>query len=240
MVEQVPLLLADECPPIVDAVRRLRRYWHRRHPTLPSFTLGAASYLDIPESGLSGYLTSVVRTRSRLETAFADVYERVRTALATHLDCAAVRYHPQLAPPGFHIFEAHPDLASLVPKRHIDLQHRFFHWEDPEFDAPGHRRSFTLPIALPKQGAGLYVWPAGDSAASGATPATAEGFGPRLAQSGPRERREVVYTAGRLVIHSGDQPHQIKPAGPPGAPTEVRLTLQGHAIKEGDQWWLYW
>ena len=233
MLQRTPLLNPRECQQIVDSVRDLRRYWRARHPSIPSFTLGAASYLDIPESGLSGYLASTVRTRSRLMKHFTDLYERVRSALATHLGDAEVLYHPQLALPGFHIFESHPDIAMLRPKLHFDRQHLHFEWDDPEFDAPGHRRSFTVPLALPAAGSGLYVWPITfNDVGSMAESERAEGV-----QNAPDTF--VDYVPGELVIHSGDQLHQIA-AGQPGGADESRVTLQGHAIKDGDRWWLYW
>lgn len=229
---RVSLFDVDECADFAARVQRMRRLWSRRHPEAGSFTLGAASYLDVPETGMHGYLTATVRTRNRLASTFGDLYARVQAELTRHLGIP-IRYHPQLALPGFHIFETNAHTAALTPKIHFDLQHEYFDWADPEALADGRRLSFTVPIALPAAGGGLYVWPLTSQDLDGLDDAA------RKSRVVETEREVVEYRLGEMVAHSGDQLHQIVADRPAGV-TEVRLTFQGHAIQDGDQWWLYW
>ncbi|MEM7675368.1 MAG: hypothetical protein AAF449_05125 [Myxococcota bacterium] len=230
VLQRTRLLDPDECVQVRDDVLTFRRLWTRRHDELPSFTLGAASYLDVPEHGVVGYIARNVRTRQRLLKRFEDLYVRLQNILS-EITGAPTFVHPRLAPPGFHIFEAHPGIMGLNPKIHFDRQHFFFDWEDPNAFAPDHQLSFTAAIALPDAGAGLYMWPIRSADHTGEE----EERRARLAAS---ERVYEPYSLGQLVIHSGDHLHQIAPSEMIDA--EVRLTLQGHAQKEGDRWWLYW
>ncbi|MEL7369308.1 MAG: hypothetical protein AAFN74_10380 [Myxococcota bacterium] len=120
---------------------------------------------------------------------------------------------------------------GLNPKIHFDRQHLFFDWEDPDAAAPGHQLSFTAAISLPDAGAGMFMWPIRSADHSGDEAA-------RWARIESTERIYEAYEVGQLVIHSGDHLHQIAPSELQDS--EMRLTLQGHAQKEGDRWWLYW
>ena len=233
MLHREPLLTVEARQRTLAEVQRLRRFWRRRHPRLPSFTLGAASYLDVPESGLQGYFAATVRTRARLAQAFQALYEQVRSALANHVGGDAVAYHPTLAGPGFHIFEAHPDIGTLNPKLHFDLQHQHFDWADPAFDTPGRRLSFTVVIDLPASGGGLWIWPI---TRFDVDRLDADRQQALLERTAPER---VSYALGELIIHSGDHLHQID-RSEALRPGDGRVTLQGHGLKEGDRWWLYW
>ena len=231
MLYRAALFTSKACATIRDEVYALRRYWTRRQVDRPSFTLGAASYLDIPQGGIHAYRTTIVRTRRRLEATFAELYAQVRAGMSAHLETERVDYHPELALPGFHIFEAHPAFAR--PKIHFDLQHRYFEWTDPRFEQPSHRRTFTVAVALPHAGAGLNLWPL--SSEVGEAMAEAD----RVAWVAKTAPTYEAYQLGELVVHTGDQLHQIA-GSTASAPDDVRLTLQGHAQREDEQWWLYW
>ena len=47
------------------------------------------------------------------------------------------------------------------------------------------------------------------------------------------------YRIGGLVLHSGHKVHQIAPAND-GQRGDERITLQGHGIRCGGVWNLYW
>ena len=51
-----------------------------------------------------------------------------------------------------------------------------------------------------------------------------------------------VEEGRRLVLHSGHLVHQIAPTRglEAGNPADTRATLQGHAIRCGDTWSVYW
>lgn len=46
-LQNIALLSSAECDLVRLAVMALRPHWTHRHPTLPVYALGAASYLDV-------------------------------------------------------------------------------------------------------------------------------------------------------------------------------------------------
>jgi hypothetical protein len=231
MFARLPFLDGAGCARARAGVDALRRGWIPRHPHLPSFTLGAAAYLDA-HGGLGTYLVRAARGRRLMEPVFGELHAALAGALAAHLG-APVELTPDLGLPGFHLFLAHPRLAELEPSLHFDLQHLDLGWDAAAASRPGERLSFTVAIELPRRGAGLDLWdvtlddcPARDAAS--------------LAEAAARRpARRELYAPGELVLHDGDHLHRIA-ADLPLEPGERRLTLQGHGVRVGGRWVLYW
>jgi hypothetical protein len=211
----VRMLDAAACTRAHELVTSMRRYWTSRHETLPSFTLGAACYLDVPDHGFDEYYRRLVRGNLLLLRRFGWLYEQLRLTLERELG-ATVNFTSRYALPGFHLFEGHPELRRLEPKAHVDLQDRDLDWEDGGARLPDTRMSFTVPITVPACGAGLWIW-----------------------DERQKDRRYYAYTPGEMLLHSGDRVHQIANEHLP-EPGEVRLTMQGHGRKTNDVWVLYW
>jgi hypothetical protein len=142
-------------------------------------------------------------------------------------------YFPgRLALPGYQIFAASPIFAHPVCSVHVDLPYNDVEWPSDEIDTR-NPISFTVPIALPRSGAGLTVFDM-----------SIEEFGPlstteRTARLERRDRVHHAYEPGRIVIHSGHLVHQIAPFRTQD-PSEIRLTLQGHAVRGQNGWQVFW
>lgn len=224
-----PLLEVAECAEIWDTVRGLERYWIRRHPTAPSFTLGAACYLDANERGIGDYLQRAVRQNGLLRRRFTPLYERLRLALEAELGAPA-RYTDRYGLPGFHVFQSAAGSSELEPKLHFDLQDVDLDWADGTSRLPGARISFTVAIITPAAGAGLYLWDLQPG----------EDLGPPShEEAAEAKRRSIEYNVGELFIHTGDHLHMID-ADRAVMPGESRVTLQGHGRRTNGAWILYW
>ncbi|MBD2078601.1 hypothetical protein [Leptolyngbya sp. FACHB-17] len=223
----IPMLSESECQTIRSVIYELKQDWTRRNPFLPSYTLGAASYLDAAEN--EQYLQSAQRSNPLLSSRFAGLYQRLGTVLAQHLG-APINYNHSFALPGFHIYLSCVLFEFPIASIHIDLQYQQLQWdaEDTDFTNP---ISFTLPISLPQSGGGLNVWNVEQSEMPDSASLQ------QLIQS--REQRFYPYEIGSLVVHSGSTLHQAAP-GSNLKPDDDRITLQGHGLFSRGCWQLYW
>jgi hypothetical protein len=237
MFKQYQFLNSEECHRTADTVHALRPHWEQRHSEAPFYTLGAASYLDAadPAARKKCYYHKARRLNPVLEKNFAWLYARLSESLAEHLGgpCA---FESRAGRPGFHIFMPVPLFRQSVASIHVDLQYQLIDWRDhprPDFEKPV---SFTASVVLPRGGGGLHTWDIHYDKVRGL---------PReeiIKQINPAAPTMHRYTQGGMVIHSGHTVHQIAPMPEiePGNPLDARITLQGHAIRSGSTWWLYW
>lgn len=226
----ITLIDAEACARVHTGVEKLRRYWTPRHDELPSYTLGAAAYLDIPTAGHQQYFARATRSRRALHRDFGWLYDRLTAAIGDLFGAPAV-ISSAFAPPGFHIFEAHERLGELQPKLHFDLQHERLDWSRPPRDE--ERFSFTIPITIPEAGAGLRMWPILHEETLAQDDDALEAL---YAASAPEYH---AYTPGELFLHDGRHLHQIA-ADHPMRTGEVRMTFQGHGVFDDGAWQLYW
>lgn len=223
-----PLVDVDQAQALAQRVTELDRYWTRRDPEKPFFTFGAASYLDPPEAYAKGW----ARTNPVLAAEFAELYEILKAALEEILE-APVSLRSDAALPGFHAHGWCRLFEWQAGRVHTDRQYQRVPWDEadqPDFTRP---LSFTLPLRLPRGGAGLYTWPIHldeieDKPAAELRPLFRE-----------RPKELLGYRPGELVLHSGHQVHQIAPL-PKGEKDAWRITLQGHGIHCRDGWKIYW
>lgn len=229
MPDRISALTEAQCDEITAKVAELERFWVRRHPELPSFTLGGAAYLDVPEGGVPRYLVAKSRGNKILARHFGWLHELLAELMTELLD-GPVFITPRFALPGFHIYGHHPSLAELSPRVHWDLQDtRLPAWENEPRPA-GERCSFTLPISIPEGGAGVDIWDISSADVS---------YAEAVAQAQEEAPRYFAYTQGELFVHTGDLLHKIASVCLP-KPGELRLTLQGHGRKSDRGWELYW
>ena len=232
-VVHLPLLTADECDRVLEGVQAQRAAWIRRHPGLPFYTLGAASYLDAGPGRRDAYYARAAALNPLQEREFGWLYERLLEALGHHL-AAAVSFEPRAARPGFHVFLAHEGFRRPIGRIHFDLQYLGLEWADEkrmDFSCPV---SFTLAVRLPRSGAGLRTWDIDKAEYDAMTPAA------RAAIGRQRTHVRIPYRAGWMTCHSGMLLHQIAPAAPDLRPGDMRVTLQGHALPGRDGYRLYW
>jgi hypothetical protein len=230
-MESTPLLDAATCQSVVAAVLALRPAWVTRHPLAPFFTLGAASYLDASGPlGAAPYLEAANRLNPLLDAAFAPLFAAVVGALAKRLGVPVVLSDRQ-SRPGFHIFLGHPAFQDSVAQVHCDLQHELLNWG--EHPPASETLSFTLPVTMPPSGGGMDVWPITQAAWLALSPAE------RQASLKAQTPALVPYTAGTLVLHTGQLVHRISRTHS-FALDDQRITLQGHGIRLNGTWQLYW
>ncbi len=225
----IPILSEQECRPWLAEIDAQRANWVRRHPDTPFFTLGAASYLDA-RSGEGAYLARAEATNVLLAHRFADLYQRVRAALASRLDAAMLDL-PHAGLPGFHIFGSHPAFRHPTASVHFDLQYELVSWPEPLFR--DQVLSFTLPLAIPNGGGGLRYWDLTPDSLAKLSPAE------QKALIGDSPMHYLPYKVGTLVLHSGHLLHQIAPA-PELTTDDRRVTLQGHLGRTSQGYYWYW
>ena len=238
MLTSIPVLDDGECKDLCQSVAALRPFWVARTAEPAAFfTLGVACYQDLPPPvpGVRqrDYYREAPAYNALIGERFHWLLERVRGVLQATLG-AAVGFAPGLALPGFHIFEFGAIPRTDVASIHFDLQYQMIDWKDggaePDFDSP---ISFTLPIRLPRGGGGLYVWDlTWEEMARG---------GYRDVATAGLERHKTFhrYALGAMAVHSGHRLHQI--AGVADVqPGDQRITLQGHGIRRGAAWVVYW
>src|SRR5262245_20448322 len=232
ILANLDLLTEEECATVRSQVYEQSNHWIRRKRMLPFFSLGAASYLDASLENPFIYIELARSCNPHLAKPFQWLHKRVCDRLSDFLH-APVELHSRLALPGFHLFQAHPAFASDdSASAHWDLQFQKILWngETPDCSQP---LSFTLPVCLPTGGGGLHMWDISYWDAG----ALAESKRDQIRRM--FERQYYPYSLGKLVLHSGLYLHQIAPMKDALA-GEERITYQGHALRFGDMWRLYW
>lgn len=231
-VQNSPLLTAAECTRVAATIHELRSHWVQRHPVVPFFTLGVASYLDATRDAELRYHEPAYGMNTVLAANFSWLYLRLLDHL-TQLLGERVVYRPSCALPGFHVALWAPASKSVEASIHQDLQYQLLDWnptEHPDFSRP---LSFTLAIALPQSGGGLNVWDISHDELEGLSPEE-------------RQRKFLAatmqyhpYQVGSIAVHSGHKVHQIATTHKEQVGDE-RITLQGHGIHCEGGWQLYW
>lgn len=216
-VAEYPVLDASACADWSARVMGLRTQWTARHKSLPFFTLGMAAYLDaVPSAarayGRPPYYAQALRQHHNriLQSNFTPLLAQVCEALGRWANKRGYCSETLAALPGFHIHLDHPIFAQPVASRHRDLQFQLV-FPNRAIE-PCQVLTYTLPLSLP-EGSGLNLW--SDHGLH---------FHP--------------YQLGQMTIHSGLQPHQgVLFAGSHRPP---RIMLQGHALIESEDIFLYW
>jgi hypothetical protein len=231
-INDVELLTVAECLAVRSVVGNLRDFWTQRHPLLPFYTLGIASYLDASQNNREDYYNKSREYNLLLQKHFGWLYDRLANALSKQLD-GSVSYAENLALPGFHIFQAHQEFEQPIAAIHTDVNHQLFTWQSNEEIDFDRSLSFTLAIALPEFGGGLNLWDLSHQEIIERPPTEVKG----LIES--RTKSFHPYKLGRMVLHSGNIVHQIAPGKNLQAKDE-RITLQGHSLYCQGSWQLYW
>ncbi len=230
----VEVITPQECLQVHSVVHDLREFWINRHPFLPFYSLGTASYFHAPsEQADTNYSTAIKHYNPLLRKHFDWLYKRLADTLAEKL--AAPTHYPdnRLALPGFHIFLAHKAFEQPMAAIHRDLQYRQHKWEPIEAANFSHPISFTLAIALPQSGAGMNVWDLHHEEVEQLEPSEIE----QLTES--KKQHFHAYELGKIALHSGHFVHQIAPVQNI-QPEDERITLQGHGIFFQGVLHLYW
>ncbi|HLX03775.1 MAG TPA: hypothetical protein VKS80_16840 [Trinickia sp.] len=251
---ELPLVTAELGAALAERVLDLEAFWLPRHERLPFHTLGATNYYDITANPARPYEHLARQYNALLLDCFADLYGTLVATLGEHLRQPA-SWLAGAALPGFHIFGAHREFAARAEHDvlhgdwftrrdgagfpgnpiHVDTAHRALGVVgligDRSADDPP-TLSFTLPLCLPREGAGMKLWPLGLDALAHLDRAG------QLERLGTSATRFVAYRAGTLFLHSGTCFHQAR--GLPVTPGDYRITLQGHGVWLDGEWRLFW
>lgn len=230
---EIQLLSETDSASLVESIDGLRDEWTHRWEGLPFWTLGAASYLDAAERGFAYYAEKARATREVLDREFSSLYASVCGALSDIVEAPA-ELAENLARPGFHIFDFHPDFMLNKASAHYDLQYELLEWDGYEDVDRDSQISFTLPLALPEAGGGLSLW---NLDWLEMRELTEEQRRERIRDN--RKPEELQYHVGAMFVHGGHRLHQMTPMRQ-GSAGDRRITLQGHAIRSGSRWLVYW
>jgi hypothetical protein len=231
---ELPFLGPEECLSIREFVHAQREHWRAQSAVAPFFTFGAATYLDSQyDSSPRMYHFRAQRLNRVLRAGLPGLYERLLEKVKEGLETDQAYYPYRLALPGFHVFLAHKAFELPVCSVHVDLPFDHLRWSESEQVDTSRAISFTLPISLPKTGAGLNIW---DMHKDEFQRLKKDQIEPALKGRALGLHR---YTPGTMVIHSGFLVHQIAPFAMT-APDDERITLQGHAVYSAHGWQVYW
>lgn len=231
LITNHPLLEDRDCIELRSRIWSLRDHWIARgqHEPRDFFTLGVAAYLDVLDSSDAeeSYYARLHSSNRLLVAHFADLLERVRRFF-TAFFATEVALADELAIPGFHIFLGQAIQRASTAPAHFDMQYEALRFGRPMDDELPF--SFTLPIALPPAGGGLTTWPVFDEEWRRAGSAVVDARDGSLT---------YAYSPGTLLLQYGHVLHRIAPSGALSLDDE-RITLQGHGIRSGGRWQLYW
>ena len=230
-LENIPVLSEDECAKVRQQIFDLRENWVQRHPDVPFYTLGTASYLDANGGHYADYLEKKENSNPVLIEHFTWLYDRIAERAATELG-GPTRYDDRLARPGFHVYLANPAFGQPVAKIHCDLQYQSINWSGFSVSKDESHLSFTISIALPACGGGLNYWNVEHTEAKNDPTSAKQKFDQNKPMFHP-------YAQGHMVIHSGQMIHQAS-IMKDVQPSDERITVQGHGIRLDDGWLLYW
>lgn len=231
----VAVMTPDEAETVAAAVHAARDAWTERRPFAAQHhtfhTLGAATYLDPP----AAYAAGAASTGPLLRARFGDLLARVCNAVEAATG-APVQLADGLAPPGFHIYRgnsAAPTGLRFGGTVHVDTPHRRHAFAFPV----AATLSFTLPVALPRAGGGMFWWRdvPSDLLQASALPLA---MAPDAFAWFDVHKRHLAYKAGAMVLHDGTMVHQVA-NDRPTADDEWRITLQGHGVRGGGAWHIY-
>lgn len=231
----LPVLTPAACEDLVARLMALSADWtgrqaldnqvHRFH------TLGAATYLDSP----SVYSERARHANPLLRKNFADLHEAVCHAITaqTGYPCTLT---DNLGLPGFHIFRGDhraPPGLMYGGTIHMDKPH-----ERHDFPGPiDGTLSLTLPVSIPRSGAGMYFWKdIPEDLLTG--PKTPHDMSPTQLQWFDTHKQFVGYTAGEMVLHDGLTVHQLANPGATDS-KDLRVSLQGHGVLCDGAWELF-
>jgi len=230
-LSNAPILSDSECDVVRRQIFALRESWTQRHPDVPFYTLGTASYLDANGGHYPEYLQKKERSNPVLIEHFRWLYDRVAELASAELGGPA-HYDDRLARPGFHVYLANPAFGQPVAKIHCDLQYQSIDWSGFAVAKNELHVSFTISIALPASGGGLNYWNVDHTEARSDPNSAKQKF----------DRNKPLYhpyAKGSMLIHSGQMIHQAS-IMKDVRPSDERITMQGHGIRLDESWLLYW
>jgi hypothetical protein len=223
----LPVLDGCEAQRAAARVLSLRHLWRQRNETGLYHTIGVVTEEDA-HSGSEAYCRMAGPSNAILAEHLSDLLQEIRTALEC-MKQEPVRFHERYGLPGAMIYLSPQRPAIVVGNRpHVDLQHRLLPWGERFEPASENLLSFTLPLALPNQGAGLRTWPAYRDRPFDRAALTSQ------------NASFIGYEVGSMLCHDGLTPHHGVALRADGRQEEIRITIQGFGVRVDGEWLLYW
>ena len=275
MIGTIEVLDDRQSAKVVDFVDDLEQIWVRREEEpIDFFTIGACTYQEGVKS-LKNYHNHRELVNPILRYRFNWLYDLVIKNFSKVF--GPMKVEDKLGHPGFHIFgpklgqKAHPFCLEVfqTPSASLHFDHQYEehydYWNLFDDVDLNNTLSFTLPVELPKNGGGLWIWNCDKNSLSeynfqdsngkdlkfrsymkDLDPRYIEAFwqnktSPPLSQNDPIYSNKPIvlpYKVGRASYHVGPIWHQIMPAYEL-SDTDRRITLQGHGVKCDGVWRLY-
>lgn len=211
LLKEIEFLNEIECKNIYRKVMELRYKWEKRDCFGVLYTLGKGTYLNDKFSKLNNDL---------LKKNYSNTYVKLLQKLKVYLGENVV-YKKNANLPGFHIFTSKSIFKYPIASFHRDLQYNSLEWNKKCDNTK--IISFTIPINLPKNESGLYIF---------------NYTGNNLIKAMYSDKKKYKYTLGKIYIHNGMNWHIISPTLIDKH--EYRITIQGHGMKCGNTWYIYW
>ena len=207
------LLNLNECNLIKDKVLKNKKLWKRNRYIIYSF--GGSTYLND-----SMNFNEVKRSNDYMYSLFPEMYDKILVFMKSILK-KEVRYKKNSYLPGFHIFNSYFFRYSIADF-HVDKQYTGNKWFNGcEFDTT---ISFTLPICLPNDISGMYLF---------------EGTEQMNKFEASKTKHSLIkYDLGKIFVHTGNNYHIMKASTV--NKNEYRITLQGHGVFCNNIWYLFW
>jgi hypothetical protein len=241
IISEHDFLEPAECDALIAILERNRHLGLDRNPAMPGtfVTFGRAAYLDVCRTGVdpsTDYFGAIAQSNRSLREILGSFYERLRAMLQS-LFGEPVTYEPErLALPGVHVFRGQGIRSAGEAGSHFDVQYQKLPMPGP-LDPQAPPISVTIPLRNPVNGTGLQVY---DVTYSDYERAYRLGRISKLEELVKRRTSAYYpYTVGRAVLHRGLVVHQLTSPGPI-ADDDERITLQGHGVRCGGRWILYW
>lgn len=234
LVIDMEVLDAAETAKVGETLRAIERHWTVRGEGFA--TLGVASYLDVMHSDdpEKTYYDRVPAQNAVITAHFGWLIERIRAIVEKRFAVPTVLAQ-DVALPGFHIFYGPGITLHDRDSQHFDLQFRSMRWPtEPDEELA---LSFTLAIELPADGSGLDYWAFTEDdllrqEKLGRSPSMA-----LVGRTKPFIRHP--YRVGTMAVQLKSVMHRIA-ATPSLHEGDHRITMQGHAIGQGDHLVMYW
>lgn len=217
---EYPCLSLPQCKTIKSQLKNLNK--HRKTVNSVLQYIGSPTYI-------LGHANSF-KMNTTLIKEFSNIYGIIQQKLSEYTGKPCKYQCDLLSIPGFHIFNGDSVLSNgwNVASIHVDLQYERIKLFNKDFDK-SKTLSFTIPICLPSNDCGLWIFDKkhGDVSA----PFNISMLGVRA--------EKIIYKPGKLYLHNGHNFHMISSFYGDGTD---RITIQGHAIynKKLKEYWIYW
>jgi hypothetical protein len=241
VISEYPFLDEPGAQSVLTRLDQHREIAIDRNPGKPGtfVTYGRAAYLDVclPRANpQTDYFGAIQKSNRELLAAVGDFYEELRCGLERILG-DPVAYEPEaLALPGIHIFRGAGIRSAGEAGAHFDVQYQKLSFPTPPDSGPPPL-SITLPLRAPVHGTGLQVYHVSYADYERNYRAGRINTVEELVRR--KTSAYYPYTLGKLMLHRGLVMHCLATPGPI-EPSDERITLQGHGVRCGGTWILYW